>query len=95
MPSAPGEAAPQFTHVTIDGIEGAFARVELADGTLADWRLEELPVGVKEGDVLEVRLRGGERHVRVDRGETRRRKASARQALTALNEGAPTGEIDL
>jgi len=95
MPSAPGDAAPRSSHVTIDGLEGAFARVELADGTLEDWRLEELPVGVKEGDVLEVRLRGGERHVRVDHGETRRRRASARQALTALNQDAPTGEIDL
>lgn len=95
MPNSPGEVTAVSSHVTIDGIEGALARVELADGTLEDWRLEELPVGIKEGDVLKVRMKDGERHVHIDHGETRRRKASAQQALTALNHGGPTGEVDL
>lgn len=41
-------------HVTIDGIEGKHARVELPDGTTADWLLSILPEGVKEEPIRKV-----------------------------------------
>ena len=52
---------PGVSHVTVDGIEGKLARVELPDGTTEDWRLSSLPKGVKEGDVVRTRRAGRRR----------------------------------
>ena len=40
--------------ITVDGIEGQVARVELPDGTTEDWRLSILPKGVREGAVIRI-----------------------------------------
>ena len=81
--------------VTIDGIEGEYARVELPDGTTEDWRLDGLPEGVSEGDVVQVRATDGHFEMHIDHEETQVRRAQAQQELTALNSAAPAGEIDL
>ena len=41
---------PGVSHVTVDGIEGKMARVELPDGTTEDWHLASLPKRVKDGE---------------------------------------------
>ncbi|MFC4427200.1 DUF3006 domain-containing protein [Deinococcus navajonensis] len=82
-------------HITIDGLEGRYARVELPDGTLEDWALASLPTGVKEGDVLSVHVEGGDLDIEIDHVETRRRRTRAQAELTALNGDAPDGEITL
>ena len=81
--------------VTIDGIEGEYARIELPDGTIEDWRLDGLPDDVKEGDVVQVRAAKGGFEMQIDHEATRLRQAQAQQELTALNSATPTGEIDL
>lgn len=83
------------TSATVDGLEGQHARVELANGTVEVWPRSELPHDVQEGDVLHVRVRDGERHVRIDRTETRRRHQQAQAELSELNAGSPKGELDL
>lgn len=81
--------------VTIDGIEGDYARVELPNGTTEDWHVRDLPEGAKEGDVLQVHHAHGRLVIRIDHEETQVRRAQAQQELTALNSAAPAGEIDL
>ena len=61
-------------HVAIDGIEGRYARVELPDGTTADWLLSTLPEGDKEGDVLLISGKDGDFDLEIDHAETQRRK---------------------
>lgn len=80
-------------HVIVDGIEGKYARVELPDGTTADWLLSTLPEGVKEGDVLALKDDGDT--IEIDHAETKRRREQAQTKLEALNKAAPTGEITL
>ena len=81
--------------VTIDGIEGEYARVELPDGTTEDWRLEGLPEGVQEGDIVQVRAAEGVFEMRIDHEKTGLRRAQAQQRLDHLNSAASAGEIDL
>lgn len=83
------------THITVDGIEGSVARVELPDGTTADWDLASLPRGVREGDVVRLHAQDGDLEIDIDHQETARRRAAAQAQLDALNSSAPTGEIDL
>ncbi|GGL88219.1 hypothetical protein GCM10010840_27830 [Deinococcus aerolatus] len=84
---------PGVSLVTVDGIEGKLARVELPDGTLEDWRLASLPQGVKEGDVIRIDVRGGD--VDVDHQETDRRHALGQRTLDGLNAQTPEGDLDL
>ena len=87
---------PAPSHVTIDGIEGRLARVELPDGTTEDWSLASLPAGVREGDVVRLHVEGGDLEMEINHAETRRRRQGAQAQLDALNRPAPTGEeIDL
>ena len=86
---------PGTIHVTVDGIEGQLARVELPDGTTEDWRLASLPRGVKEGDVVRIDEAGGDFELEIDHEETDRRHALGQRQLDALNAGGPDGEIDL
>lgn len=79
----------------MDGLEGERARVELADGTVETWTRSDLPRDVQEGDVMHVRMEDGERQVRIDRAETRRRTQHAQAELTDLNAGSPDGELEL
>ena len=83
------------THITVDGIEGRMARVELADGTTEDWRLASLPQGVKEGDVVRIHVEGGDVELEIDHAETQRRGTRAQTDLNALNAQAPAGDLDL
>ena len=71
------------------------ATLELADGTIETWPLSDLPRDVQEGDVVHVHVENGERHVRIDRAETRRRTQHAQAELTDLNAGSPEGQVDL
>ncbi|GGL17802.1 DUF3006 domain-containing protein [Deinococcus radiotolerans] len=93
MADQPGP--PAHATVTVDALEGPVVRVELPDGTTQDWARLDLPRDVQEGDVLHVRVEDGERHVRIDRAETRRRTQRAQAELTELNAGSPDGELDL
>ncbi|MHA0048373.1 DUF3006 domain-containing protein [Deinococcus sp. PEB2-67] len=87
--------SPAPATVTVDAVEGDVVRVELPGGTTQDWPRHDLPRDVQEGDVLHVRVENGERHVRIDRAETRRRTQHAQAALTDLNAGSPEGQVDL
>lgn len=87
------EATP--TSVTIDGIEGEKVRVELPDGSTADWDIASLPTGVKEGDVVQVKGKGEHQTFEIDHQETAQRKDKAQTDLDALNQHIPKGEIDL
>ena len=82
-------------HVTVDGLEGEYARVELPDGTTEDWLLRDLPDGVREGDVLTVRAGDEGFELELDHEQTKQRRAHAQTQLDALNSAAPSGEIDL
>lgn len=84
-----------INRVTIDGIEGQMARVELPDGTTEDWRLASLPRGVKEGDVVRIDVQGGDVNLEIDHEETDRRHALGQRQLDSLNAAAPDGDIDL
>lgn len=94
---------------TVDGLEdspwGRLARVELPSGHTRVLALSDLPEGVREGDVLDVRGGVGElRFTRLDE-ETRRRRTRAQAQLDALNRPqgtrvgdwslSPDGEIEL
>ncbi len=81
--------------VTVDGIEGKWARVELPDGTTEDWALASLPKGVKEGDVIRLEVTDGELDLEIDHAETKRRRQGAQDRLDTLNQTAPDGEITL
>lgn len=81
--------------VTVDGIEGEYARVELPDGTTEAWSLAGMPEGVKEGDVLNVRAAEGHFEMQIDHEETRSRRKKAQERLDEVNAEQPTGEIDL
>ena len=94
--STDAETSPPMTGtVTVDGIEGKVARVELPDGTTADWDLASLPKGVKEGDVVMLHLEGGDLEMEIDHGETKRRREQAKAQMDALNQEPPAGEITL
>lgn len=79
----------------VDAIEGRSARVEREDGETEDWSLASLPRGVREGDVLRVRVEDGDLTVEIDHATTRARRQAAQAQLDALNQAAPAGEIDL
>ena len=83
------------TSVIVDGLEGVRAQVELTDGTVEIWNLSDLPRNVQEGDVVHVHVQDGQRHVQIDRAETRRRTQHAQAELTDLNAGSPDGEVNL
>ncbi|CAM3517419.1 DUF3006 domain-containing protein [Deinococcus saxicola] len=84
-----------ISHITIDGIEGQMARVELPDGTTQDWRLSSLPKGVREGDVIKIDVQGGDVDIEIDHEETDRRLALGQRQLDRLNAKAPDGDLDL
>ena len=86
---------PGTTHVTVDGIEGRLARVELPDGTTEDWPLASLPKGVKEGDVVGLDVQGGDVDLELDHEETDRRHALGHRTLNRLNANTPDGDLDL
>lgn len=86
---------PLTGQVIIDGIEGQWARVELPDGTTADWSLASLPADVHEGDVVSLQVEGGDLEIAVDHEATQQRKQQAQQRLDALNAHSPQGEINL
>jgi len=88
-------ASPAPATVTVDAVEGDVVRVELPGGTTQDWPRHDLPRDVQEGDVVHVHVQDGQRHVRIDRAETRRRTQHAQAALTDLNAGSPDGEVNL
>lgn len=92
---APDNDTLGSTHITVDGIEGGLARVELDDGTVEDWRLASLPRGVKEGDVIKIDVQGGDVELEIDHAETYRRRNRAQSDLLALNAAAPVGDLDL
>lgn len=74
---------------TVDGLEdsprGRLARVELPSGRTRVLYLSELPEGVREGDLLDVRGgSGGLRFTRLE-AETRRRRTQAQSQLETLN----------
>lgn len=81
---------------TVDGLEdsprGRLARVELPSGRTRVLYLSELPEGVREGDLLDVRGgSGGLRFTRLE-AETRVRRAQAQSRLETLNAAAPRRE---
>lgn len=80
--------------VTVDGIEGQLARIELPDGTTVDWPLSILPEGVQEGDVIRLSVVAGA-EPEVDHHETQSRRQKAQDALTELNADAPKGDLEL
>lgn len=84
-----------ISYITVDGIEGKMARVELPNGTTEDWRLASLPKGVREGDVVRIDVQGGDVDLEVDHEETDRRHALGQRTLDSLNAGAPDGDLDL
>lgn len=79
----------------VDAIEGRLARVEREDGHFEDWPLASLPSGVREGDVVRLRVEDGDLEIEIDHEETRRRHRQAQVELDALNVAAPTGKLDL
>lgn len=94
----------------VDGLEdsprGRLARVELPSGRTRTVALRELPDGVREGDLLEVRSGVGGLVFRRLEAETRAARQEAQARLEQLNagEGRPgqhtlsinsDGEIDL
>ncbi|GAA5513671.1 hypothetical protein Dcar01_02415 [Deinococcus carri] len=81
--------------LTVDAIEGRYARVEREDGSTEDWSLASLPCGVQEGDVIRLTVIDGDLDIEIDHAETQRRRASAQAQLDALNQAAPSGELDL
>lgn len=91
----PGDAERLTGHVTVDGIEGQWARVELPDGTTEDWALASLPKGVREGDVIRSEVVDGDLELEIDHAETSRRRQGAQARLDTLNQAAPDGEITL
>lgn len=95
MSDSSPEAPLRTQHVTVDGIEGKYARIELPDGTTEDCLLSALPKGVKEGDVIAISGEGGDFELEVDHKETHQRRAKAEEKLSAVNKDAPTGEINL
>ena len=81
--------------VVVDGIEGKWARVELPDGTTADWSLASLPRGMKEGNVLRIVEVDGDFDLEFDHAETSRRRQRAQARLDTLSQTTPDGEIPL
>ncbi|WP_278911688.1 DUF3006 domain-containing protein [Deinococcus wulumuqiensis] len=71
------------------------SRIELPDGTTADWLLSTLPKGVKEGDMLLISGEGGDFDLEIDHAETQRRRQQGQTKLEALNQTAPDGEMTL
>lgn len=94
-PTAEPQAEKAPISVTIDGLEGDKARVELPDGSTADWDIASLPAGVKEGDVVQIKGAGQQQTLEIDHQETAQRKDQAQSDLDALNQKTPNGEIDL
>lgn len=86
---------PHPSFVTVDGLEGRLARVELPDGTTEDWPLASLPPGVKEGDVIRLTVNGGDLEAEIDHAQTRDCLTAAQAGTDALNAGAPTGDVEL
>jgi Protein of unknown function (DUF3006) len=92
---APDDLMPHPSFVTVDGLEGHLARVELPDGTTEDWPLASLPPGVREGDVIRLTVHGGDLEAEIDHAQTHDRLTAAQAGTDALNAGAPTGDVDL
>lgn len=90
----PTQPVTSSTYI-VDGIEGDVARVELPDGTTADYPLASLPPGVQEGDVVRVTPRDSVPVGEIDHDATQARRQRAQDTLTALNADAPTGDLDL
>lgn len=59
----------------IDRIEGDTAVCEMENGGFADIKLESLPIGVKEGDVL---------ILCIDKAETEKRKEDLNRKMNSL-----------
>lgn len=82
-------------HVIIDGLEGDKVRVELPDGTTADWDRASLPDHAKEGDLIRVVGEGTAQRLEVDQQATAERREQAQNKLDALNSVPSASEIDL
>ncbi|MBB5235531.1 DUF3006 domain-containing protein [Deinococcus budaensis] len=91
------QVAPDILASTlvVDAVEGGLARVEREDGHLEDWPLASLPRGVCEGDVIRLRVEGGDLEMEIDHELTRTRRRQAQAQLDALNSGGTAQEIDL
>lgn len=81
--------------MTVDGLEGTQARVELPDGSREVWSLASLPKGIQEGDVVRLTVTGGDLDMEIDHARTQAQRAASRAVLDALNAGAPSGDVDL
>lgn len=81
--------------MTVDGLEGTQARVELPDGSTEVWSLASLPKGVQEGEIVRLTVTGGDLDMEIDHARTRAQSAASSDALDALNAGAPSGDVDL
>lgn len=93
MTTENADPAPQ--RIVIDGIEGDLARVELPGGETEDWPLSRLPQGVREGDIVNLRLEDGELLAEIDREETEERRHEAQSLLDDLNAGGLEGDLEL
>ncbi|MFB9995127.1 DUF3006 domain-containing protein [Deinococcus oregonensis] len=80
--------------LTVDALEGQVARVELQDGTTVDLHLTSLPKGVREGDVLQLTIKGGDLEIRLDTAATRDRHQQAQAELDTLNQPVK-GDVNL
>lgn len=82
----------------IDGISGAWARIESTSGVVVQLPATWLPSGAREGSVLRVEQEGeGPRRtvtIEVDAEGTAERRASA-QGLRDRLPRAPAGDLDL
>lgn len=81
--------------VTVDGLEGTQAHVELPDGTTEVWPMASLPKGIQEGDVVRLTVTGGDLDMEIDHARTRAQRAASRATLDALNAGAPSVDVNL
>ncbi len=80
----------QSRTLVVDAVEGAVARVELADGRMVDLPLEWLPVGTGEGQVLRVEVvEDGQVRFSVDAGETERRRRENQALLDSITTKPP------
>lgn len=66
--------------VIVDRFEGEYALCEKEDRTMMDVPKKDLPVGVKEGDVLVI----GDGSIIIDSSETERRKENINKMMDKL-----------
>lgn len=65
---------------TIDRFEGGYCIIELADKSMINVELEKIPLGAKEGDILEIQ----NNEKSIDSKETDKRKAAIEEKVKDL-----------